>query len=199
MELLGTTRTRLIPAVLGAIAAALATASPAFGHIGHSANGLRDGVAHPLTGPDHLLAMLAVGMVAATGHGARKVWVAPASFLGGMVAGGVAGLVGIPFPGAELLIVGSVILLGLVVAGALHERGQWVAPALVLAGLAHGHAHGAEAPTSAHPMLYVAGFVLATAALHLIGIGVGATVRDRRSIRVGLGVATVTAGALLLM
>jgi urease accessory protein len=195
----GPVRTRLLAATAGAIAVALASAAPAGAHTGRGLHGLGDGALHPILGLDHLLAMVAVGVVAATGLRSRRAWVAPAAFLGGMLAGGVAGLAGLPLPGAEHLVVASIVLLGLVVAGALRHEARWVVPALVVAGLAHGHAHGAEAPTSAHPALYVAGFLAATALLHVIGLAAGSTVRDRQLVRVGYGVATATAGALLLL
>jgi urease accessory protein len=199
MQRTGDLRSRLLAATVGAVAATLVTAAPAFAHPGHPATGLHDGFLHPLTGADHLLAMVAVGIVAATGHAARRAWVAPAAFLGGMVLGGLAGIGGLALPGAEHLIVASVVLLGLVVAGAVQERGRWVVPALVLAGIAHGYAHGAEAPTATHVGLYVAGFLAATTTLHVVGMGIGTVVRDRRLVRVGLGAATVAAGALLVL
>lgn len=183
--------------VLGGVAGAVLVAAPASGHIGHPLSGAGDGLWHPLTGPDHLLAMVAVGIVAATMH--RRLWVAPATFVGGMLLGGVAGLASVPFPGAETLIVASVILLGLTIAGALQDRGPWVLAALAVAGAAHGHAHGAEAPEAANAAAYVGGFVLATVALHLTGVTVGMMVRRRHAVRLGLGLATMTAGGLLLV
>lgn len=182
----------------GALGGALLAAAPAGAHPGHT-GGVASGLLHPVTGPDHLLAMVAVGIVAATAADRRAVWAAPAAFLGGMLLGGLAGIAGLPLPGAELLIVASVIVLGLVVAGALQGRGNLLVGGLVLAGLAHGHAHGAEAPAAAHPAAYVAGFLAATASLHLAGVGIGSVIRDRRTIRLGVGLATVTAGALLLV
>lgn len=189
---------RSIAVVLGGTAATVLVAVPALAHPGHGALGLADGLAHPVTGPDHLLAMVAVGVVAATDL-RHRIWAAPAAFVGGMVVGGVAGLAGVPFPGAEQVVVGSVILLGLVVAGALHGRSRWLLPVLVAVGVAHGHAHGAEAPAAAHPALYLVGFLAATVALHGVGAGVGTTVRGRDLVRAGLGGATVVAGTLLLL
>lgn len=180
-------------------AAVLVTASPAAAHTGNPAGGVVDGVLHPLTGPDHLLAMLAVGVVAALAAPRRRVWVVPAAFVGGMVAGGIAGLVGVPLPGAEPLIIASVLVLGLTIAAAATDRdARWLIAALIVAGIAHGHAHGAEAPTSANPLAYVGGFVLATASLHALGLGVGSAIRQRRTMQVGMGAATVAAGVLLL-
>ena len=183
----------------GAVAGTLLAATPALAHVGHPVSGLRDGLLHPVTGPDHLLAMIAVGIVAATSANRREVWAAPAAFLGGMVLGGAAGIMGVPVPGAEALIIASVILLGLIIAGAIQGKGDLLLAALVVAGMAHGHAHGVEAPTSAHPLAYVAGFLMATASLHVAGVGLGTIIRDRRTIRLGIGIATITAGAMLLV
>jgi urease accessory protein len=192
-----TTRALALCSTAG-IAAVLVTASPAAAHTGHPAGGVLDGLLHPLTGPDHLLAMLAVGVVAALAAPGGRVWVVPAAFLGGMVAGGVAGLTGVPLPGGEALIIASVLVLGVTIAAAASDGdARWLIAALAVAGLAHGHAHGAEAPTSAHPLAYVGGFLLATAALHAVGLGVGSAIRQRRTMQVGMGAATVTAGVLL--
>jgi len=115
-----------------------------------------------------------------------------------MVSGGVAGMAGAGLPGGELLIVASVIALGIAIAGAAGGGARdWILAALVVAGIAHGHAHGAEAPTSANAAAYVSGFLLATASLHVLGVAVGTIIRDRRTVRVGMGAATAAAGALL--
>ncbi|MFN8019162.1 MAG: HupE/UreJ family protein [Acidimicrobiales bacterium] len=182
----------------GLLAPLLASA-PAFAHIGHGTGGLGAGLAHPVTGPDHLLAMVAVGVVAVLGGSSRRAVLAPAAFLGGMLLGGIGGIAGVPLPGAEHLIVASVLVLGMVVAGAFEAPSGLLLGGLVLAGIAHGHAHGAEVPTSVHPAAYVAGFLAATAALHAAGIGVGTIIRDRRTLRIGMGTAMVAAGALLLV
>jgi urease accessory protein len=179
-------------------AAVLFTATPAAAHTGRGAGGLLDGLLHPITGPDHLLAMLSVGVVAALSASRWRVWAAPAAFLGAMSVGGVVGMIGVPLPGAENLILASVFVLGIAIAAAFQGVGGWLFAALIVAGIAHGHAHGAEAPTSAHPVIYVAGFLAATASLHLFGVGVGTVIRERRSAHVGIGAATVAAGALLL-
>jgi urease accessory protein len=182
--------------LVAGVAGPFLAAAPAAAHVGHPVEGWVDGLLHPITGPDHLLAMLAVGVVAATMR--RSIWLAPAAFLGGMVVGGVAGLIDVPFPGAEVLILGSVFLLGLSIAGALREEGAWAVAALLVAGAAHGHAHGAEAPEAANVAAYLGGFLFATASLHLTGMGLGTIVRDRRTARLSVGLATVTGGALLL-
>jgi len=192
-----------------ALVATIASASPAVAHVGGSTRGLADGVLHPLLGPDHLLAMVAVGIVAAvTASQARGpatrlgVWAAPAAFVTGTVVGGVLGIEGWQFPALELVIVLSVIALGIAVAGAGVGAGGRVAvwvPLLVLAGLAHGNAHGAEAPTAASPALYVAGFVVATVALHAAGVGSGLVVRRWPPARVAVGASMAAAGVLLLV
>lgn len=190
----------VVPAA--AVGGVLLAATPAAAHVGHGTNGFHDGFLHPITGPDHLLAMIAVGVVAATAADRRSTLLAPGAFLAGMLLGGLAGLVGVPLPGAEVLIALSVVVLGAVVAGAVELRGRAFGPLLALlavAGMAHGHAHGAEAPASVHPALYVGGFLLATASLHTVGAGVGTVIRDRRTVRLGMGLATVAAGALLLV
>jgi len=178
--------------------AVLTVANPAGAHTSRGPGGVLDGILHPLTGPDHLLAMLAVGVVAVLAAPRGRVWVVPAAFLGGMIAGGAAGIAGLPLPGAEHLIIASVFVLGLAIALAVQGSADWLIAALIVAGVAHGRAHGAEAPTSAHPLAYVAGFVVATASLHLAGVGVGVTIKNRRTARVGIGAATIAAGALLL-
>ena len=198
------TRSRLLArasfvSVAAGSAAVLLAVSPAAAHTGEPSGGVIDGLLHPLTGADHLLAMIAVGILAVTTARQRGPWVAPAAFLGGILVGGVAGLAGAPLPGAELLIVTSVILLGFTIAGAIEGKGDWLLVALIAAGLAHGHAHGAEAPMSANPVAYVGGFVLATVSLHALGAGVGTVIRNRRTARVGIGAATVAAGALLFV
>ena len=184
--------------VSAGVAAVLLAASPAAAHTGRGPGGIIDGIVHPLTGADHLLAMLAVGVVAVIAAPRGRIWPAPVAFVGGMVAGGVAGMAGAPLPGAEPLIIASVLVLGVAIAAAAAgERGHWLLAALVVAGLAHGHAHGAEAPGAANPVAYIAGFVAASSALHVVGVAVGRIIRDRRTVRVGIGAATVAAGALL--
>jgi urease accessory protein len=174
-------------------------------HVGGPTHGLVDGLVHPLLGPDHLLAMIAVGIVAgvatsqARGPFARGgSWAAPVAFLAGMTAGGALALGGWSLPAVELLIVLSVVALGLAVAGAIGNATIWL-PVLVLAGLAHGNAHGAEAPSAANPALYVIGFLAATVALHLGGVVGGTALRERPLLRVTVGTSVATAGLLFLV
>jgi len=153
-----------------AAASAALLPNAAWAHVGHGSTvGFVHGFVHPVTGLDHVLAMVAIGMFAA--HlGGRAVWAVTATFVAAMALGGGLGFAGIAVPFVETGIAVSVIVLGLAVAL------QWKAPvvaAMALAGLFaifHGHAHGAEMPADAGGLAYGAGFLLATAALHGIGI-----------------------------
>jgi len=134
--------------------------------------GFGSGFAHPLTGPDHFLAMFAVGLWGAQ-MGGRQVWTLPVTFPLIMVIGGIFGMAGVPLPGVEVGIALSIIALGLAIALAWHPQ-EWVALGLIAYfALCHGYAHGAELPLSTDPADYAIGFVLATGTIHLLGIGVG--------------------------
>ena len=154
-----------------ALAVTLA-ATPALAHTGHGASGFVTGMMHPLTGTDHLMAMVAVGLWAAL-VAPKFFWVAPAGFMGGMLAGGIAGMGGFTLPAVEPMIAGSIILFGIM--AALMVR----LPAIAAFGLAavfgafHGIAHGAEMPAGIGAAEYAAGFLIATALLHGVGIVAG--------------------------
>lgn len=188
---MGERRVRWAATVCGAALGVVLAATPAAAHTGLVADGVRSGLLHPLTGPDHLLAMVAVGVLAVVLDRSLAV---PAAFLGAMVAGGALGLAGVPLPGGEVAIAVSVVALGAaIVAGAALHRGAALA-LVAAAGLVHGHAHGAEAPAAAHPLAYVVAFVAVTAALHAGGWGVGTALRSRPALRAGLGTAFLGAG-----
>ncbi len=149
----------------------LLCASPAFAHSGH---GLTDsfaaGVAHPLSGLDHIAVMVAVGMWAAL-KGGRALWVWPAAFVGVMLIGGAFGMAHVPVPFVEPGILASVVVLGLLVALAV-DLPVWTGAAIVaIFALLHGHAHGSEVAETVSGAEYMAGFALATATLHGVGIG----------------------------
>jgi len=157
--------------VLSLLAAAVPTA--AWAHVGvGSTSGFAHGFIHPITGVDHVLAMVAVGMFAAN-LGGRALWAVPLTFVSVMAAGGALGIAGIGIPFVEAGIAISVIVLGAAVA----LRWKWpVTAAMALVGLFaifHGHAHGAEMPVDASGFEYGIGFMLATALLHVVGIGIG--------------------------
>lgn len=148
-----------------------ATAADAHTGIGNTV-GFGYGFSHPFGGLDHLLAMVAVGLVAAR-LGGRALWLVPGSFAAMMAVGGMLGIAGFDLPLVELGIALSVIVLGLLVA---LQSPLPIALAMGLAGffaLFHGHAHGAEMPADAPGLGYALGFMLATAILHAIGIATG--------------------------
>jgi urease accessory protein len=183
-----------------AAVAVAASATPAFAHPGHlSAAGFGDGFAHPIGGLDHVLAMVAVGLLAAQ-IGGRALWALPMAFLTMMVAGGALGMAGIGLPFVEAAIAASALVLGAVVALRL---GLPVALASVLVGafaIFHGHAHGAEMPGEAGALGYAAGFVLATALLHGGGLALGFGLSRLSAPRLvqAAGCGTAVAGLVLL-
>ncbi|WP_442581718.1 HupE/UreJ family protein [Mesorhizobium sp. ASY16-5R] len=156
---------------LAATLAFLPTAALAHTGAGH-ARGFMHGFGHPISGLDHILAMVMVG-VFAWQLGGRALWLVPATFVLVMAFGGALGLAGIEAPYVETGIALSVVVLGAVVALGVKAP---VAMAMGLVGLFaifHGHAHGAEMPEDAGGLAYAAGFMIATALLHVAGIGVG--------------------------
>lgn len=161
-----------------AISASLALAAgPALAHtIGGTAAGFAPGFLHPLSGFDHLLAMVSVGIWGAE-LGAPAIWLLPIAFPLIMAFGGALGVIGVPLPAGELLIALSVVVLGTLVASA-RRLPIWAALAIVgVFAIAHGHAHGTELPGSADALAFTVGFVLATGLLHLAGIGIGVLAR----------------------
>jgi urease accessory protein len=136
------------------------------------AGGFGSGFAHPLTGPDHFLAMFAVGLWGAQ-MGGRSVWTLPITFPLIMVVGGVAGLLGLPLAGIEIGIALSILALGAAIAFAWRPA-EYVALCLIgVFAICHGYAHGTELPRAADPADFAVGFVLATGLIHVTGIGVG--------------------------
>ena len=140
----------------------------AFAHAGHDHSGLMAGLAHPVFGLDHQLAMLAVGLWAAQQSGAAR-WMLPLSFVGTMLIGGLLGFNGLEIPLMETGIAASVLAFGLLVAVAIRLPMLVAVGLTALFALTHGVAHGLELPTLANPWGYAAGFMVATAALHASG------------------------------
>jgi urease accessory protein len=170
-------RHRSIPAL--ALLAAL-WAPSALGHVLQGeASGFVTGFLHPISGADHVLAMVAVGLWGAQ-LGAPAIWVLPVAFPLVMAMGGVLGFLGMPIPCVEYGIAASAIVLGTAVA--FEVRPALVVAALVVGCFAifHGHAHGTELPPGQSALLYSMGFVVATGCLHAVGIGIG-TVHRRPS------------------
>jgi len=147
--------------------------SVAFAHTGlGDTGGLAHGFAHPASGLDHVLAMVMVGLFAAQ-LGGRALWLPPAAFVGLMAAGGALGIAGLGLPFVEAGIALSVAALGAAVAFKLRAPLAATMGAVGLFALFHGHAHGAEMPAGADGLRYAAGFIAATALLHLAGIAIG--------------------------
>jgi len=143
-------------------------------HAAHpeTASGFLSGLLHPISGPDHVLAMVAVGLWGAQ-LGKPAIWVLPVAFPIAMAIGGMMGLMGIPFPAVEVGIAASAIVLGAMVLAASRPP-LWVAGVIVgVFALFHGHAHGTELPEGANGTLYSIGFVIATGLLHAVGIAIG--------------------------
>jgi urease accessory protein len=134
--------------------------------------GFASGFWHPISGIDHILAMIAVGMWGAQ-LGAPAIWVLPVVFPMVMALGGTIGLMGVKLPGIELCIALSALALGFAVFREARPK-LWISATMVgVFAIAHGHAHGTELPLGASGVLYSIGFVMATGLLHALGIGIG--------------------------
>jgi urease accessory protein len=152
--------------------ATVAFVSSAFAHTGvGQATTFASGVAHPLHGADHIITMLAVGLWAVLAGG-RAIWVWPTAFVATMLAGFAAATLGLHVPFVEPAILSSVIILGVLVALSV-KAPIWLGAVIIgLFAFFHGHVHGTEA-LAAGLIPYAAGFAVATAALHVAGIGLG--------------------------
>jgi urease accessory protein len=148
-------------------------ALPAWAHEGKGhAVGFLAGLHHPVSGLDHVLAMVAVGMWGAQ-LGAPAIWVLPVAFPVVMASGGMLGFLGVPLPGVEYGIAASAILMGAAVMFELRPPLAVAAALVAVFAIFHGHAHGTELPPDQSPLLYSMGFVIATGGLHATGIGIG--------------------------
>lgn len=190
------------PSLAGLAAAVLlASASTALAHTGGEGvtGGLLSGFKHPILGWDHLVAMVAVGLWGAI-LGSPAIWVLPIVFPLVMALGGAMGVAGVPLPAVEILIAGSGVVLGLLVA--LWVKAPiWAAAVIVgLFAIFHGHAHGMELPEAANPYAYAVGFVIGTGLLHVVGILLGGLTKipnGNMAIRAA-GVAIAAVGGLFL-
>lgn len=181
-----------------AVIALLLSPAMAFAHTGHDHAGLMAGLAHPLFGLDHLLAMLVVGLWAAQHSGAAR-WALPLSFVASMLVGGLLGFNGLQVPLLETGIAASVLAFGLLVAVAMRLPLLIAGGLTVLFALSHGVAHGLELPAQASPWGYSAGFVVATATLHASGYALVRVLPQAAAPLVRwLGAASAVTGAWLL-
>jgi urease accessory protein len=172
----------------------------AWAHVGSGASGgFLTGVQHPVSGLDHVLAMIAVGLWGAQ-LGVPALWVLPVAFPMMMAFGGMFGLMGIPLPGVEVGIAVSAIVLGIMV---FTEARPALAVSLAIVAffaIFHGHAHGTELPQGQSGLLYSMGFVMATGCLHGVGILIGLVHRwnaGRMALR-GAGALVCAAGLFFL-
>lgn len=186
---------RLASPALAALLAVLPTV--ALAHTGGDhVHGFAAGLSHPILGVDHLLAMVAIGLVSARAGGAFLVRV-PAGFLGGMGLGALTAMGGLSFPFAEQGIAASLVILGLLLAvsvSGVRTAGAGLVVLAALFGALHGFAHGIEVPESGSGLAYAAGFLVTTAGLHAAGVLAGRQVLERTMVwRLG-GVALSAAG-----
>jgi urease accessory protein len=186
-ELIRRTRFMAVRTALLGLALAPAVAL-AHEEIGQAA-GFLSGLSHPVSGLDHVLAMVAVGLWGAV-LGPPAIWVLPVAFPLVMAVGGLMGLLGVPVPGVEIGIAVSAIVLGVMVLAEVRPA-IWVAAAIVaFFAIFHGHAHGRELPAGTSALLYSLGFVVATGLLHAVGIVLGVAHRwaaGRQAVRVAGG------------
>lgn len=145
----------------------------ALAHVGSGeAGGFLTGLQHPVSGLDHVIAMLAVGLWGAQ-LGAPAIWILPVVFPMMMAMGGTLGLMGIPLPGVEVGIAVSAVVLGFMVLTEARLKIQLAMVIVAFFAVFHGHAHGTELPAGQSGLLYSIGFVAATGLLHGAGIAIG--------------------------
>lgn len=176
-----------------AAAVLMLIASPALAHDGDGGHGLAGGLAHPFSGADHMLAMIAVGLFAAL-RGGRAVWAWPLAFVGAAALGFTSARYGVALPLVEPMILASVLVLGLLISASAPMA---ILPGIALVtlfGVAHGQAHAFEAGVQS-VTAFAAGFLVASAALHCAGLGLH-RVLGKIPARAA-GVATVAGGLVL--
>jgi len=184
----------------GVLAVILFWTETAFAHVQKGeAAGFLSGLKHPVSGLDHVLAMVAVGLWGAQ-LGSPAIWVLPVAFPMVMAFGGMLGLMGVPLPGIEYGIAASAILLGMAVMFELRPPLAIAAALVAIFAIFHGHAHGTELPPGQSGLLYSMGFVIATGCLHAVGITIGTVHRwgwGQKFLR--LAGAVVTVGGVFFM
>lgn len=143
--------------------------APVFAHPGHGAN-LVAGLWHPVSGADHLLTMLALGLWAFQ-MGGRARWIIPASFTVFMFAGSALALTGIKLPYPEHAILASLVISGILLAAGAKLPMLIAALITGLFAIFHGYAHGIEAlaPSPA----YFLGFLTTSLILLFAGVALG--------------------------
>ncbi len=159
-----------------------------FAHSEINGSSILSGMLHPISGPDHLLAMLSVGMIS-TVMGGRNIWLIPSAFVSAMIVGGLLGIAGIPVPFAEVGIGISSLILGLAIAFISKGFSTVLTFAFVFCfGIFHGNTHGLEMPKMATPFFYTIGFLLVTIFIHIVGLFLGEVASDNRYSRTMLSI-----------
>jgi urease accessory protein len=183
------------------VASLVLASGPALAHsFDAQGAGFAAGFGHPLLGLDHLLAMIAVGLWASQ-LGGRAVWQVPAAFVAALTLGALLAVTSLGLPAVEPGIMASMLVVGLLIAFAVRLPTTAGMAIVALFALCHGHAHGAEMPVAAQPVLYGLGFVLASALLHGLGVGLGLTAARLAAPRLtrAAGAAVALAGAWALV
>jgi urease accessory protein len=152
------------------------------------------GLSHPVLGLDHFLAMVSVGVVSAQ-IGGRAIWTVPGTFVSVMALGGLMGILGWSVGPTEIGIAVSVLILGLIIAAERRLPVLVAMAAVAVFAVFHGHAHGVEMPKVAAPVRYAAGFMVGTAALHVLGVIIGDI---SQHYQLGKTILRVTGGAIAL-
>lgn len=179
------------------VAAAAGAPTLAFAHPGmHEGHDLVHGFMHPLGGLDHVLAMVAVGVIAAR-IGGRALWALPASFVAAMAVAGICGMAGLGLPDPEAGIAWSVIVLGAVIARPVGWPTALLAGMVALFALFHGYSHGLAMADARSGAAFGLGFVSATVLLHLAGMGLGLAL-DHAGVSRGLRIARAGGCAVAL-
>jgi urease accessory protein len=178
----------------------LVIAAPAFAHPGHMPQGgIAEGFAHPFSGWDHLLAMVAIGLwLGLTQPG--KPLAAFAVFCAALAAGFILGNGGVAIPLVEPSILSSMLVFGVLTAMAVKLPVRIAAPVIAAFTVFHGYAHGAEAPADA-AMPFAAGFILAS--IMIVGMACSTAQLLRRMQRSMIvrqaGAAIAAAGAVFAL
>ncbi len=155
-----------------AILIVLISPAVAMAHAPGGEGGFLTGLTHPVLGFDHLLAMLSVGILSAR-MGGRAIWAVPATFVTVMALGALIGAKAVNIPGVEYGIALSVLILGFALALEKNLPAIWAMAGVGFFAIFHGHAHGTEMPAIVKPVIYAAGFLMGTAAIHIAGVIVG--------------------------
>lgn len=124
----------------------LLVASPAMAHHAMGGRtpsnffeGFLTGLAHPLIGPDHFAFIVAVGLLAAI---KRQGILIPIAFILSAMLGTGLHVLGFSLPGAELLVSGSILLLGILLVMKGSPNTSMIIALAAISGIFHGYAYG---------------------------------------------------------